>query len=184
MADQLAVADIAGPDAVFEGGEDQVGGLPPNDPAGEHIDLPPTSETTHHSGPKLTFQDLQLAAGDLHQGLPGSLQVAPAARLYPDSRAVGKGTGMGNSAWGNGYHQGLTDGLAQGLAEGKKGRAIVAGASIVGGLVVAGAAFGYREFKARSFAKRVQELSVEDSDPVAGEGVGDEHEASEGITSK
>lgn len=91
---------------------------------------------------------------------------------------------MGNSAWGNGYHQGLADGLAQGLAEGKKGRAIVAAASIAGSLVVAGAAFGYREFKARSVAKREQELSAEDAAPVAAKGAGAEHEASEGITSK
>jgi hypothetical protein len=97
---------------------------------------------------------------------------------------MGEEIGMGNSAWGNGYHQGWADGLAQGLAEGKKGRAIVAGASIVGSLAVAGAAFAYREFKARSFAKREQELSAEDSNPVAGEGAGAEHEAGEGITSE
>lgn len=52
---------------------------------------------------------------------------------------------MGNPAWGHGYHQGFADGA-------KRGGIIGAGSTIAIGLVVAGAAFGYREFKARSFA--------------------------------
>jgi hypothetical protein len=42
MVPQLAVTDIAGPHAVFEGAEDEfgvaaIGGLPPDDAVGEHV---------------------------------------------------------------------------------------------------------------------------------------------------
>ncbi|MFI2666683.1 hypothetical protein [Micromonospora carbonacea] len=99
---------------------------------------------------------------------------------------------MGNSAFGKGHHLGkaegialgLAEGIAQGLAEGKKGRAIVGGVSFVGGLAVAGAVLGYREFKARSIAKREQELPAEGSAPATVDGAGDEREAGEGITGR
>lgn len=88
---------------------------------------------------------------------------------------------MGNSAWGHGYHQGFDDGFADGAT---KGGVIGAVVTIASGLVVAGAAFGYRKLKARSFAKREQDLSAEDSNPVTEEGTGDEHEAGEGTKSE
>ncbi|MGC4868154.1 hypothetical protein ACLQ3B_22295 [Micromonospora sp. DT53] len=78
---------------------------------------------------------------------------------------------MGNPSWGRGYHQGFADGA-------KQGGAIGVAATVAFSVVVAGAAFGYRELKARSFAKREQDLSATDSDPSAEEG--DEHEAGEG----
>ncbi|MFC4016435.1 hypothetical protein ACFOW4_00510 [Micromonospora sp. GCM10011542] len=84
---------------------------------------------------------------------------------------------MGNPSWGHGYHQGFADGA-------KTGGAIGVGATIVVSLVVAGAAFGYRKLEARSLAKREQDLSAEDSNPVAEEGAGDEHKAGEGTTSE
>ncbi|GAA4521719.1 hypothetical protein GCM10023191_100290 [Actinoallomurus oryzae] len=84
---------------------------------------------------------------------------------------------MGNPAWGHGYHQGFGDGFT-------KGGVIGAGVTIASGLVVAGAAFGYRKLKARSFAKREQDLSAEESNPVIEERAGDEHEAGEGSTSE
>lgn len=83
---------------------------------------------------------------------------------------------MGNPAWGHGYHQGFDDGFM-------KGGVIGAGVTIASTLVVAGAAFGYRKLKARSFAKREQDLSA-DSNPVTEEGAGDEGEAGEGTTSE
>ncbi|MGW1453310.1 hypothetical protein ACWCO3_34580 [Micromonospora sp. NPDC002411] len=84
---------------------------------------------------------------------------------------------MGNAVWGHGYHQGFADGAKQGGVLGVAG-------TIAVGVVVAGVAFGYRELKARSFAKRDQELAAEGSNPVAEESAGDEQEASEGTTNE
>lgn len=84
---------------------------------------------------------------------------------------------MGNPAWGHGYHQGFADGAT-------RGGAIGAGVTIAVGLVVAGATFGYRKLKARSLAKREQELSAEDSNPAAEEGPDEERRAREAITSE
>ncbi len=70
---------------------------------------------------------------------------------------------MGNPAWGHGYRQGFDEGFA-------KGGVIGAVVTIASGLVVAGAAFGHRKLKARSFAKREQDLSAEESNPVTEEG--------------
>ena len=84
---------------------------------------------------------------------------------------------MGNPSWGHGYHQGFADGA-------KQGGAIGVGATIALSVIVAGVAIGYRDLKARSFAKRVQGPSAEDANQVTEEGTGDEREAGGGTTSE
>jgi len=78
--------------------------------------------------------------------------------------------------------QGLSiDNPLIGLVEGRRqGAAIGAAAATV---VITGAAFVYRKFKASSFTKRDQELPAEDSNLVVEEGVSNEHDANEGATS-